>query len=372
MNARFRPPIRRTSGRTGRALNAITRVFLALAVGAAVSGAAVPKASNAVGVAAAGSGYPWPLRPFDLPHPIRAVVGDPRTTFLHPVNGDPLAGSGKFSFHDGVDIDAPNGTRVYPAVSGTVRSAGEDSVVVNVADGRAFVYTHVVPAVAAGQRVIARATVLGRVDNWARELHFSEVSAAGHIVNPLLPGHLAPYRDTTRPVVAALLLRSRASGRTLQPFDVRGRIDLIGEADDRPEPVLRSGFATTPFALDRFAVVPAALTWSMRALDGRPVVRTTRVLDFRRGIPESESLWSVYARGTYQNRAPIVPRYHQKLPGRYLFRISRDFDTTALADGVYLITVAAVDVAGNVGSRSTRIEIRNHDALPADVDTHRG
>ena len=372
MNARSRSTIRSTSVRAGLTINAVIRVFLALAVGAAVSGAAAPRASNAVGVAAAGRGYPWPLRPFDRPHPIRAVVGDPRTTFLHPVNGDPLAGSGKFSFHDGVDIDAPNGTRVYPVVSGTVRSVDDDSVVVNVADGRAFVYTHVVPAVAAGQRVTARATVLGRVDNWALELHFSEVSATGHIVNSLLPGHLGPYRDTTRPVVGALLLRSHASGRTVQPFDVRGRIDLVGEADDRPEPVHRLGFATTPYALDRFGVVPAALTWSMRALDGRSVVRKTRVLDFRRGIPESESLWSVYARGTYQNRAPIVPRYHQKLPGRYLFRISRDFDTRTIADGVYVITVAAVDVAGNAALRSTRIEIRNHDAPPSDTDTHRG
>ena len=103
------------------------------------------------------------------------------------------------------------------------------------------------------------------------------------------------------------------------------------------------------------------MKWSLSTLEGRTVVRTVTAVDFRSGLPTG-SLWSVYARGTYQNRAPIVPRYHKKLPGRYLFVLTRLLDTRRLRDGLYVVTVTAVDAAGNAGSLRTPIEIRNHDA----------
>ncbi len=339
----------------------IARVLAALAVGLAAGCATASGNSTAGRAASETSAYPWPLKPFNRPHPVRAVVGDPRTTFLHPLRGDALAGSGLFSFHDGVDIDAPNGTRVYSVVSGTVRSVTQESVVVEASDGRAFVYMHIVPAARAGQIVTAQTTVLGRVENWALELHFSEVSASGLITNPLLPGHLAPYRDTTKPIVAALVLRTHGSDTTVRPFEVRGRVDVIADAYDLPELPAKQGFATTHFEHDRFGVAPAALKWSLSTLEGRTVVRTVTAVDFRSGLPTG-SLWSVYARGTYQNRAPIVPRYHKKLPGRYLFVLTRLLDTRRLRDGLYVVTVTAVDAAGNAGSLRTPIEIRNHDA----------
>ena len=96
-----------------------------------------------------------------------------------------MAGSGKFSFHDGMDIDAPNGTLVYPVLSGTAQLYKE-GVTVAVADGRRFIYRHIVPLVHSGQAVTAQRTVLGRVDNWAQELHFSELSAGGRTTDPLL------------------------------------------------------------------------------------------------------------------------------------------------------------------------------------------
>jgi len=340
----------------------IARVVAALAVGGAAGCATASGNSTAIRTEAETSAYPWPLKPFDRPHPIRAVLGDPRTTFLHPLRGDVLAGSGLFSFHDGVDIDAPNGTRVYPVTSGTVRFVDEESVVVQASDGRKFTYMHIVPAAHVGQGVTAQTTVLGRVNNWALELHFSEVSASGRHANPLMPGHLAPYRDTTKPVVTALLLRSHGTDTTVRPFAVRGRVDVIADAYDLPEPRTKEGFATTHFAGDRFGVAPAALRWSLSTLDGRTVVAVGTAVDFRSGFPTG-SLWSVYARGTYQNRAPIVPRYHKKLPGRYLFELTHLLDTRRVRDGVYVVMVTAVDAAGNVGSLRTRIEIRNHDAL---------
>jgi hypothetical protein len=327
-------------------------------------GSAPPTSMGAGGSSSSSvsSAYPWPIRPFYRSHPVRAVFGDPRTSFLHSVNGDPLAGSGKFSFHDGIDIDAPNGTRVYPVLSGTARLYKEGVEVVAV-DGRRFIYRHIVPLIHSGQAVTAQRTVLGRVDNWAQELHFTEMSAGGRTTNPLLTGHLKPYQDTTQPTVAAVVTRDE-SGYTLEPFDVHGRITLIANACDLPMPLLPRairGFPVSAFARDRFSVVPAALTWSLFRLNGgRTVVPETTVVDFRRGLPPEASFWRIYARGTFQNRAPVVPRYHKQMPGRYLFTLTPStFDTRRLHDGVYVLTVTAIDVRGNKATLVERIEIRN-------------
>src|SRR5439155_17362838 len=54
---------------------------------------------------ASGGSYGYPIKPFDAEHPIRGYFGDPRTQFLGPPTlGTVLRGSGKFSFHQGVDI----------------------------------------------------------------------------------------------------------------------------------------------------------------------------------------------------------------------------------------------------------------------------
>lgn len=334
-----------------------------LAAAVVLSGAAVQTRASASGRAGAPAGYQWPLRPFNQAHPVRAHFGDPRTVFLTAVAGNALAGSGKFSFHNGVDIDAPNGSRVYPVESGVVRSVRTNySVEVRAADGRYFTYTHIQTLVQPGQAVTAGVTVLGRVKIWNEHLHFSEFSAGGGVANPLLPGHLTPYKDTTRPVVARLEVR--ADGQTVPPFELRGRIDLIADVYDAPTPVSKVRFPVTKFARDGFGITPAALTWSLSRLDtGKTVIRKTTVVDYRKTVPDKAAFWQVYARGTYQNRAAVTPRYHQQMPGKYLFLLRSGLDTTQLTDGVYLVTVIAKDTRGNTGKLVSRIEIRNNDRL---------
>src|SRR4051812_31847593 len=76
--------------------------------------ASVPAAAAAASHAAPFS-YGWPVKPFDREHPVRAVLGDPRTSFKGPPTVDSLLhAKGSFSFHQGIDISAPNGTAVYP------------------------------------------------------------------------------------------------------------------------------------------------------------------------------------------------------------------------------------------------------------------
>ncbi|HEY2938332.1 MAG TPA: hypothetical protein VGJ27_00820, partial [Gaiellaceae bacterium] len=48
------------------------------------------------------SAYPWPIRPFDKQHPIRANFGDPRTRFWNTLLTDGLQGPGMFQFHNGI------------------------------------------------------------------------------------------------------------------------------------------------------------------------------------------------------------------------------------------------------------------------------
>src|SRR5438270_6544300 len=76
--------------------------------------AAFATTPSAVSTAIAG-GYGWPVKPFHQEHPVRGNLGDPRTVFLTPPTPESvLVGGGSFSFHQGVDISAPNGTAAYP------------------------------------------------------------------------------------------------------------------------------------------------------------------------------------------------------------------------------------------------------------------
>jgi hypothetical protein len=341
------------------AVQACLLILAAATVAAALGGSATSAPATA---ATPSGGYSWPIAPFDQEHPVRAAVGDPRTIFRSSGHGEPLGGASTFSFHNGVDIDAPNGTPVYPVVSGFVREVRDEGVVAQADDGRLFMYMHIIPAVDQGARLTARETVLGHVENWAHELHFSELTPSGSAVNALQPGHLTPYRDTTVPTVAGLHLRD-PRGNRLAPFALHGRITVIAEASDLPTWVPVRGsetFQLSKFARDRFPVTPAMLTWSLSTVGGRVVVAPQTVVDFRRTIPSDESFWRVYARGTYQNRSVIGARLHWLLPGRFLFKLTRSpLDTRRLANGVYVATVTAVDVSGNRSSLSERIEIWN-------------
>jgi hypothetical protein len=340
-----------------KAKHSAARLCLLGLAAASAAGLIGGSATSARATSAATSveSYGWPIAPFDQEHPVRAAVGDPRTIFR---GGDPLSAPGTFSFHDGVDIDARNGTPVYPVVSGFVREVRDEGVIVKADDGRFFKYMHIVPAVRLGAKVTPRATVLGRVKNWAEELHFSELTPDGAAVNPLQPGHLSPYRDLTVPTVGRLHARD-PRGNQLAPYALHGRVTLIAEAYDMPNAPPARGLRSK-FARDRFPVAPAMVTWSLSTLGGRVVVATRTVVDFRRTVPSSDSFWGVYARGTYQNRSVIGDRMHWLLPGRFLFKLTPSpLDTRRLANGVYVASVTAIDVAGNRSSLSERIEIWN-------------
>ena len=93
---------------TATAFGALALLFVLAAFLLATCAQASSAGTGCVGA------YGWPVRPFNAQHPVRANFGDPRTRFADPAGVDALVrGEGSFSFHQGVDISAPDGTAVY-------------------------------------------------------------------------------------------------------------------------------------------------------------------------------------------------------------------------------------------------------------------
>ena len=146
----------------------------------------------ALASASAASAYSWPFRPFDAQHPIRGFFGDPRTVYDNGVLAGAFEGPGVFSFHQGIDIAAPDGTPIYPSENGTAHYLGASTLNVVTDHDVVFQYFHIVTVVGEGQPVVARRTVLGYVQAPFGHVHITEIDGT-KVVNPLQRGHLEPY-----------------------------------------------------------------------------------------------------------------------------------------------------------------------------------
>jgi Peptidase family M23 len=295
---------------------------------------------------AAGRSYQWPVRPFDEQHPIRGYFGDPRTTFHGSRSTETLmTADGVFFYHHGVDISAPDGSRVYPVVSGTVSRVDAKRVDVSVADGRRFEYWHIHPSVRRGQRVVAGVTVIGRIQEGREHVHLTEVDG-GRYVNPLMPGHLTPYTDHTKPEVLRITMRPRNTLR------VSGSVTFVADvADTQSLPVPR---------WDGFPLTPAVVSWQIKTLGGKPMTRTRVARDVRGTIPTMDRFWDGFARGTHQNRPVFDEGKFKTVTGKYLIKLTpRPYDTRTLHDGRYVLAVTARDTAGNRDTLVLRFTVDN-------------
>lgn len=279
--------------------------------------------------------YRWPVKPFDVQHPIRGGFGDPRTLSDVAFGDDRVGSAGDYSFHNGVDISARAGTKVYAVVSGWATVVDGDEVRV-LAGHRVFQYHHITPALRHARRVVAGVTVLGTVKQPANHVHLTELDA-GKLVDPLL--HLRPYVDHSAPEIRAVEVRGAASG-AVSPDELSGRVVVTAQIDD-DQPVRAlghwGGLPLTP------AYVGAAIVD-----DHGDVVWQRTVADFRFHEPPQKAFWQVYGRGTYQNFPVFAHRFYWGQPGRYVFRVTRaPLDVRRFADGSYTLYVTAADVCGN-------------------------
>jgi Peptidase family M23 len=341
-----------TYSHSPRGRRRITLTIAILVLASAVVG--IHLGSTAHAAASTRSAYGWPVKPFDRQHPVRANFGDPRTIFAGPPNRQTLLhGSGTFQFHFGIDISAPDGSPVYPVVSGRVALVKKDWLAVEASDGRSFGYWHVAPAVKVGAEVQAEATVLGHIEKGFRHVHLTERNN-GVPVNPLAPGHLEPYSDHTKPQVGGVYFRRSVTSGDLMPDFLRGRVELIASAYDLPE--LR-----VPGAWHDLPVTPALITWQIKdATTHRVVVRKDTAFDVRGAMPSNDRFWTIYARGTHQNMSVFGKHFSYMQPGQYLFRLAPGgLDTRKLRDGVYDLVVTAIDIRGNSSSLVTRFSVHN-------------
>jgi hypothetical protein len=294
--------------------------------------------------------YKWPVKPFDRQHPVRGNFGDPRTLFRAPPTlRGVMSGRGSFSLHRGIDISAPNGAAVYPVKSGVVTHVDrEDWVRVDSGGGHAFEYWHLHVVVRAGDRVEAYRTVLGHIMAPAMHVHLTELQYE-RPVNPLAPGHIGPYTDTSTPRVTSIALRSASGRDDLLPNRVRGRVQIVIGAEDDPT-------MNAPGQWRGLPVSPALLSWEIRTWQGKHVTRRRIGIDFRSRLPRRDEFWQVYARGTYQNMAAFRGHYSWGQRGAYLFRLAT-FDTRNLRNGAYDLVVVATDMRGNASAAKRRFLI---------------
>jgi peptidase M23-like protein len=299
---------------------------------------------------AAAAKYPWPVKPFDKPHPIRGFFGDPRTVYENGILSNPFAGQGFISFHQGVDISAPNGTPVYAVENGVVHYLGASTLNLVTNHDVTFQYFHITPVAGEGEQVRARRTILGYVQPPFQHVHLTEIDGI-HAVNPLQKGHLSPWIDHTKPVVRDVLVRNE-SGDVQTPIGLCGRIELDVDAFDRqPLPV--------PGSYKGLPIAPAFVWWSMARVGGKVVVPKKVVADFRKTLPPNSQFFGTYARGTYENSPRFGREQYTGMPGRYIFLLAGNFDTTTLPNGNYTITVHAADVRGNGTTATRRINVLN-------------
>jgi hypothetical protein len=289
-------------------------------------------------------------------HPVRGYFGDPRTVFSG--KGEPA-----LSFHNGVDISSWRGNSVYPVVSGRVVEVDGDRIVVQATVDRRFQYIHVLPYVRVGRRVVASRTVLGVILSRWGHLHLTEIRG-GCAVNPLARGHLAPFRDDTRPQVRTISFEDPA-GRLLRPTALSGDVRVIAEALDWPA-------LPAPGQWGRMPVVPALITWRLSTVRGQ-VLAAGVGADFRFSEPPPAQFCSVYAPGTLQNFAVVDGVYRWDKPGRYLFDLTaRPLSTSRLHAGRYRFTVTASNLGHHSATRTVAITIQKRQLTritPARPDT---
>ena len=296
-----------------------------------------------VGLAVPGfaRGYEWPVVPFNRQHPIRGTFGDPRTR-TGRVDRDPTNSQ---LFHNGVDIQVPDGTPVYAIEAGETFLVNHSAVAVvspgwSAARSLVFGYWHVDPAVADHQQV-ARHQLLGYVRRGAGHVHLSE-HRFGRYVNPLRRGGLSPYVDRIPPVIRKIVLRPCVPWREISVEAVSGCVELVVNAFDAPPMRLRGAWRDA--VLPPFRVAWGGLSsgsWLPAAV--RPPIAFDR-------FPEVP-LGAVYAWGTRQNL--------RHRPGTYYFWLARNLDTRMLTDGVHTIWVSVFDLRRNKATSTLRFTVAN-------------
>ena len=300
----------------------------------------------------------WPLRPFDSPHPVRATFGEPRglvgvasvvgqqgATLAHSLERiNQLSVPGQRIIHHGIDIAAPDGTKVYAITGGVAKTGGGTGYGrwVQVGD---FRYVHLADTVRDGTRVQAMRTVLGTVFEGQGHVHLSRFHE-GQPINPLAFGGLVGYQDHSPPVIGGLIALSPL-GTPMDPDALHGPVGLCVRAHDVQE---QGGLGTGLYGMtylifdadDRVAIGP----YHLFRMDRIPIT------------PVGNLLYTVSST-RHRTQPDIVYRLTLKSPsGDGLLR------TGQMPPGRYRLRVSGSDVAGNQTLRDFPLRVLSPLAAP--------
>lgn len=323
----------------------------------------------------------WPVRPLHAQHPIRGSFLDPRGK-----DDDGLSG-----YHFGIDVNVDDHVpdpgasptfshAVYAVESGLARlPAGvlTRSCGARRLDVGHFSYWHVSPIVRPWQHVRAGQQI-GWTCRGMWHVHLSEWQRFLGVriwVDPLhRGGKLVPYTDAAPPVVSALsffgpglvpwlplhTLVAPDSSPRLGAGSLHGLVEIRARIGD---PQTFFGFlARDPAWPTEFT--PYRVDVTIAHADGRAVLHRT---EFRADqLPQTPYI-DHYAPGTVEadNMQECVgPPALTRCAGTYwlrpLSRLRQEFwNTRAVANGAYRVTVTAWDIAGNRTSLTQAVRVAN-------------
>jgi len=324
----------------------------------------------------------WPINPTKVEHPVRGSFLDPRGTDDTGLSG----------YHFGIDVSVDDrhvetgappllSHRVYAVESGsaTVRANTTSLACLNrrLEVGH-FAYWHVSPTVRDGQHIRA-----GQQIGWSCKgvwhVHLSEwqVFHGSRVwVNPLHRGSkLAPYTDTIPPVVNALVFVTPPARPWLPRVSLAGADTSIVLPANRLHGLVevRANIADVESFLGFLADNPAwptaftpyRVTVTIR--NAKTAATIMNRISFQADqLPQTPYIVH-YAPGTIENdnmQECVGPPALTKCAGTYWFRPFSRFheeywNTRAVPNGPYWITVRAYDLAGDVGSRTVLVRVRN-------------
>jgi hypothetical protein len=324
----------------------------------------------------------WPVAPRSQQHPIRGSFIDPRGPDDNGLSG----------YHFGIDVNvddahpdpgAPPGLshRVYALDAGVAIGPANDPsrrCVNRRVDIGHFSYWHVSPTVTLGARIHAGEQI-GWTCSSVWHVHISEWQMYRGVriwVDPLhRGGAFSPYVDTASPVVARVEFftptarpwQPRASlaepdtATRLSASALHGLVEVRVLAYD-PQSFL--GFLTRNPAWPT-VWTPHKLTVEIRdRRTGRVVIRQTSFEADQ--MPQTPYLVH-YAPGTVEDDSmsecvgpPQLPKCDGLTWLRPQSRFRQEFwDTRKQQNGSYLITVRAIDIAGNIGTKIVVASVKN-------------
>jgi hypothetical protein len=264
----------------------------------------------------------WPLAPFHSQHPIRAGLNELRPESLHV----------------GIDIQVPDGARVYAVQPGSAQVLAASGPNARVQVGN-YIYWHIVPRVTPGLAVMPFVTVLGTVMPGYGHIAFSEIGAAGEYVNPLRPdgGVLEPYVDRAPPVIG-------------QP-----RVAATGEvsvAAYDPQSFVRRTTYVTPI------LAPAAIAYRLYDRAGSALTPLSWAFRGTHLLPFSERSL-IYVHGSrapgyscFATREVCIPRWRYRVAGGLAPALP-----SGLPPGRYRLTIYAWDWGDNRTALDTQVTL---------------